>query len=117
MKSTLEIVPFEPSRFFVDGVDENGDETKRMVCLRRAMVIVSVPFKNGNVEKVAFSKTNRGENYRDSRGKKVETKDAWGNKVVKMRPLMITGAECRSELSRMLDDESLAADAWRALQV
>ena len=106
----------DAKKFFYDVKNDAGEkEGKRMGCLRTACVVVTTQFG----DKVAFMKTsaNRSGTYRDSRGKKTEKKNEWGDKVVGIAPLMITGDELRDELSRLLGCDYMAADAFRALQV
>lgn len=114
-KATFESIA-DVSRFFVDVKADDGSDKKKMIVLRKACVVVSIPLKNGSTDKVAFMKTNRGENYRDSRGRKVtKTKDD-GEVETVIRPLMISESEVKSELIRLLDPQS-AVDAFKALQV
>jgi hypothetical protein len=103
----------DAKKFFVDAKDANGDDTKIMVRLRSSCVVVTTAYG----ERVAFSKTNRGESYRDSRGKKVEKKNEWGDKVVRITKLYLSENEVKAELHRLLDDMHEADRAFYALQV
>jgi hypothetical protein len=103
----------DASRFFVDVKNENGEDGKMMINLRKSCVVVTT----ASGDKVAFMKTNRGKTYRDSRGKKVTKKSDWGDKETIIRPLMISAEEVQSELKRLLDDSWMAEQAFRALQV
>lgn len=106
----------DAKKFFYDVKNEAGEkEGKRMGSLRTACVVITTPFG----DKVAFMKTsaNRSGTYRDSRGKKTEKKNEWGEKIVGIAPLMITGDELKAELSRLLGCDSMAYEAFRALQV
>ncbi len=113
-KPTFEV--FEENRkFFVDSVDEDGKAKKRMIKLRKVCVVVSVPYGNG-CDRVSFTKTNRGQNFNDSRGKKV-TKMTDDGPVTLIRPLMISESEVKSELHRLIGDPSEASKAFIALNV
>ena len=103
----------DAKRFFIDAKGDDGEDTKMMIRLRSSCVVITTQYG----DKVAFTKTNRGENYRDSRGKKVEKKDAWGEKITKIVPLMITESQVKDELRRLLDDAYEAQRAFDALQV
>jgi len=103
------------AKFFVDAIDENGDAEKRIVRVKKACVVISIPY-DGGCDFVAFMKTNRGENYRDSRGKKV-TKQTNDGPITIIRPLMIGENEVKSELQRLLRCSDLAGDAFAQLQV
>ena len=89
------------SRFFVEMKDDDGELGKIPVSLIRAVVIVSIPCLNGQVSKVAFMKTNRGQTFRDSRSPKKN----------------ITGQECLAELQRMLQSNSEGELAFQTLNV
>jgi hypothetical protein len=115
-KPTFEVFS-DASRFFVDTKDENGETKKKMVVLRKACVVISITNAKGEVDKVAFMKTNRGQNYRDSRGRKCVKKHDNGDTEIVIRPLMIGENEVKSELERMLDDRYEAERAFQALQV
>lgn len=106
----------DAKKFFYDVKNADGEkEGKKMGCLRTACVVVTTTFG----DKVAFMKTsaNRSGTYRDSRGKKTEKKNEWGDKIIGISPLMITGDELKGELSRLLGCDFMAAEAYRALQV
>jgi len=103
----------DASKFFIDIVSDEGEDGKMMVNLRKATVVVTTTYG----DKVAFYKTNRGQNYRDSRGRKVSRKNEWGDVETFTRPLMIGPDEVMSELTRLLDSPSLAMEAFNALQV
>lgn len=108
------VVHADAKRFFVDvKTDSDEKDGKMMINLRSACVVVTTAFGDS----VAFTKTNRGQNYRDSRGKKTERKNEWGDKIVRISPLMISESEVRGELNRLLGDSQKANDAFRALQV
>ena len=89
------------SRFFVEMKDDDGELVKIPVSLIRATVVVSVPCANGQIAKVAFAKTNRGQTFRDSRSPKKN----------------ITAAECLSELKRMLQSNNDGEMAFQTLNV
>lgn len=103
----------DASKFFIDVKNVDGEDGKMMVNLRKATVVVTTMYG----DKVAFYKTNRGQNYRDSRGKKVSRKNAYGDVETIIRPHMIGRDEVMSELHRLLDSPSLAMAAFNALQV
>lgn len=103
----------DTKKFFVETTDENGDKAKVPVRLRSACVVITTAFG----EKVAFAKTNRGSNYRDSRGKKTERKNDWGDTIVNIRQLMLSEGDCKAEIYRLLDNDALASQAFQALQV
>lgn len=106
----------DSSKFFADATDKvTGDDITIMIRLTKSCVVVSIPLANGKVDKVAFMKTSRSKMYRDSRGKRTEKKDEWGNKVVGIAPLMISEAEVKAELLRLLEDSYEAEMAFRAL--
>lgn len=110
----------EAKRFFKDVEMPSGETETRMIRFIRNVVIVSVPLKNGSVEKIAFMKSNRGKQYRDSRGRKVTSKakgDFSDGSETRIAPLMISEAEVKAELHRLLDDSWEAEQAFRALQV
>ncbi len=93
-------------------IDDMGEEAKIMSRLSVACVVVTTQYG----DKVAFTKTNKGQNYRDSRGKKVTKKNEYGDKETILRPLMITEDEVRAELLRLLDCSATASQAFYALQ-
>jgi DNA-binding sugar fermentation-stimulating protein len=104
----------DAKRFFVD-VKTTGEEKdgKMMVNLRTACVVVTTQYG----DKVAFTKSNRGKQYRDSRGKKTQSKNSWGDVETKLSPLMISETEVKSELERLLGSSHEAYRAFQALQV
>ena len=110
MKTTPSFDAYEDAKKFFYEDDEGERHIARLL---RATVVVTT----ASGGKVAFGKSNRGENYQDSRGKKVTKTDEWGEKTTVIRKLMISADECRSELHRLLCDDNLAAEAWSALQV
>ena len=113
MKQTPKFESFaDAKRFFVDVKDANGDDSKMMVRLSTACVVVTTEYG----DKVAFYKTSRGKQYRDSRGKKVQRKDSWGNVETRLAPLMISESEVKDELARLLQDNWAAQQAFLALQ-
>jgi len=93
-------------RFFA----ENSDGETFPITYKRGMVIVKT--NGGNV---VFTKTNRSNQFGDSRGRKVVTKNEWGDKVEKILPLMISEDEVKSELLRLLDTPEQAAAAFQSL--
>jgi hypothetical protein len=90
----------DASKFFIDVKNENGEEDRAMINLRKACVVISVPCRNNTVSKVAFYKTSRSRNFRDSRYRKY-----------------VDGKFVKAELQRLLQDDFQADLAWRALQV
>jgi hypothetical protein len=99
-------------KFFYDIEDEEGGTTKHMGRLKRNAVVVTSAYG----DKVAFMKTNRSKLIRDSRCQKVKARDSWGNTVERLRPTMLTEADCRAELVRLLESESDADDCIRKLK-
>ena len=57
----------ETKRFFYEVTNEDGDKEKRMGTIRKAVVVLSFPCRNGTTEKVAFMASNRSKTFRDSR--------------------------------------------------
>ena len=103
----------DAKRFLVDKLDENGDKDGCIpISLNVSCVVITTAFG----DTVAFTKTNRGKNYRDSRGKKTVAKNSYGEKTETIRPLFISESEVKAELIRLLDDNYLAEQAFNALQ-
>jgi hypothetical protein len=109
-------VTVDAKRFFADVQTEDGTE-KRMFRLTTAVVVVSIPLARGGVDKVAFMKSSRGKQYRDSRGKRTTKKSEWGDSTNGLSPLYLSAADCESELKRLLDDSYEGERAFQALNV
>ena len=99
----------DPKMFMV----ENAEGDTFPIRFIKAHVVVTTAAG----DKVAFGKTSRGQNYWDSRGKKVKKKNEWGDETTVVRPLMISESEVRSELERLLGDRWEAARAMQLLSV
>ena len=82
-------------RFYVTKESEDGNETFP-ITLIKGMVIITTKWG----DKIVFTKTNRGANYRDSR----EPKKSFSE------------LEIKSELSRLLDTEEQAEQAFNSLK-
>lgn len=108
---------FDAKRFFKDIQMPSGETETRMIRVTTAAVIVSIPLRSGSVEKVAFMKSNRGKQYRDSRGRKVSSKRSeFGDGTeTHLAPAYLSADECKAELVRLLDDSWEADKAFRAL--
>ena len=54
------------SKFFYDVQIDDDTTERRMGMLKRTVIVFDFPHKNGS-DKIAFMKTNRSKNFRDSR--------------------------------------------------
>jgi hypothetical protein len=111
-------VTVDAKRFFADVKTDDGTE-KRMFRLTTAVVVVSIPLRSGAVDKVAFMKSSRGRQYRDSRGKRVSRKGRgeFDDTTNGIAPLYLSADECQAELKRLLDDSYEGERAFQALNV
>lgn len=112
-------VELDAKKFFIDVQNDDGGTEKRLMRLETAVLVITLPYPTGHVERVAFMKSSRGKNFRDSRGKKVDRKpkNDFGDKTTGLAPLYLSADECQAELTRLLDDSWEAARAFDALNV
>jgi hypothetical protein len=66
----------DTTRFSYLTKDEDGQDTRRGGFMRKAIVVVSFMLKNGGRDAVAFAKTSRSRNIRDSRFKTLQSEDS-----------------------------------------
>ncbi|CAK9251249.1 unnamed protein product [Sphagnum jensenii] len=105
---------YDAGKFFIDVEDADGNVGKMMMKIIRAAVIVTSAFG----DKVAFTKSNRGKTFLDSRmSQRKDKKDSWGEKTVVKERQRLNAVQLMEELERLLDDKYEAERAFYALQV